>query len=260
MSYTHENRSDGFGAQYQGIISTFIFCKENNLNYTYSPLIKVEHNYDNDINYNKKLEKLMNLKDNIQNKTGILPEEILFSTIRSKFDENIDYYCNSETIKFIKKCFWENKDRDHFKNNKMNIAVQIRRENSHDNGKCGERGRTPNEYYLRIMNEIREKYTSLQVTKAQSGMDSNLHEYKNQELLFHIYSQGEMENFKNLKKEDVEFHLNEEITTTFIGMVAADILIISPSSFSYVAGLLSDGIVYYKKFWHNKKREWILYE
>jgi hypothetical protein len=89
------------------------------------------------------------------------------------------------------------------------------------------------------MNEIRDKY-------------------KDKSLQFHIYSQGKKENFTNLENTDVEFHLNEELTNTFIGLVAADILILSPSSFSYVAGLLSDGIVYYKEFWHNKKRDWII--
>jgi len=240
MSYTHENRSDGFGAQYQGIISTFIYCRENNLNYIYSPLKSVEHNYDNDPDYINKLEELMNLRDNIENQTETSPQQILFGNIRNNFEENIDKYCNSETMKFIKDCFWKNKERDHFKNNKLNIAVQIRRENSHDNGLAGDRANTPNEYYLRIMNEIREKY-------------------KEKPLQFHIYSQGELENFTNLENTDVEFHLNEELTNTFIGLVAADILVLSPSSFSYIAGLLSDGIIYYKPFWHNKKREWIVF-
>lgn len=240
MSYTHENRIDGFGAQYQGIITTLIFCKENNLKYIYSPLSSVEHNYDNDPNYINKLEKLINLKDNIKDQCEIGPQQLLFGNISNNFEQNIDKYCNSDSMKFIKDCFWEGKERNHFKNNKINIAVHIRRENLHDKGNAGDRANTPNEYYIRIMNEIRKKYN-------------------NQLLQFHIYSQGEIENFKDLENIDVEFHLNEEITKTFTGLVAADILILSPSSFSYIAGLLSDGIVYYKPFWHNPKKEWVLY-
>ena len=30
MLYTHETRYDGFGAQYQAIITTYLYCKENN--------------------------------------------------------------------------------------------------------------------------------------------------------------------------------------------------------------------------------------
>jgi hypothetical protein len=65
--YTSIKSKDGFGAQYQRIIQTYIYCKINNLNFAYNPLTIVEHNYNNDITYNDKLEKLMNLKDNIEN-------------------------------------------------------------------------------------------------------------------------------------------------------------------------------------------------
>lgn len=34
----------------------------------------------------------------------------------------------------------------------------------------------------------------------------------------------------------------------------ADILIISPSSLSYVAALISDGEIYYKPFWHKPRK------
>jgi hypothetical protein len=239
MSYTHESRIDGFGAQYQTIINTIIYCMENNINYLYSPLKNVEHNYENDPNYINKLENLMNLKENVKNRDDTTIEIKFGSTVLIEFEKSIDRYCNSETMKCIKECFWRNKERDFFKNGKMNISVHIRRENNADKGQCGARGTTPNEYYIRIMNEIRAKYNGNQ-------------------LQFHIYSQGIEEDFEILKRENVEFHLNEEITTTFIGMVAADILVISPSSLSYVAGLLSDGIVYYKPFWHSSRKEWII--
>jgi hypothetical protein len=90
------------------------------------------------------------------------------------------------------------------------------------------------------MNIIREKY---------KGNDKNL--------LFHIYSQGNITNFLDLNNTDVLFHLNENIEDTFIGLVAANILVISPSSLSYVAGLISDGIIYYKPFWHSQIKDHI---
>lgn len=140
-------------------------------------------------------------------------------------------------MKFIKECFWKNKDRDFFKNGKMNVAIHIRRENADDKGQAGERVTTPNSYYLNIMNKIRKNYHNIQ---------------------FHLYSQGEVSQFEDLINDDVDFHLNADIIDSFIGMVAANILVISPSSLSYVAALVSDGIVYYKPFWHNPKKEWIV--
>ena len=238
-SYTNQIREDGFGAQYQTIIITYLHCMMNNMQYKYNPFIKVEHNYENDPFYTKKLEELINLKNNIE--TNIDSIILMFEDIRYNFEENIDNYCNSDAMKYIKECFWQNKEKDPFKNNKINIAVHIRRENSHDRGHAGERASTPNTYYLNIMNEIRETY-----------------KHKDGELLFHIYSQGNIENFKDLERKDVQFHLNEDITKTFVELVGANILIISPSSFSYVAALLSDGVVYYKNFWHNPRKEWIV--
>ena len=147
--------------------------------------------------------------------------------------------CNSTYMNYIKKCFWNNKENNYFNNNRFNIAVHIRRNNNHDNGNAGDRITTPNRYYLQIMNNLRQKYN-------------------NKNILFHIYSQGYLHDFNEFINSDVVFHLNEDIVETFIGMVSANVLIMSPSSFSYVAGLLSDGEVYYKRFWHNPKSNWII--
>jgi hypothetical protein len=212
---------------------------KHNLKYKYNPFITVAHNYNNDPCYIDKIEELLNLKKNIENDDST-SNVIHFYDMINEFEENIDDYCNSDGMQFIKDCFWKNKERDHFKNNKINVAVHIRRENEGDMGKGEDRVTTPNSYYLNVMNEIREKYV---------GSDK--------ELLFHIYSQGNIENFKELENEDVEFHLDEYALTSFIGLVAADILVISPSSFSYAAAFVSDGIVYAKPFWHRLKKDWI---
>jgi hypothetical protein len=233
--YTTATTTDGFGAQYQKIIQTYILCKHNKLEFAYKPFIFVEHNYNNDTEYVNKLEKLINLKDNVINAND--STELDYNIhIRHQFEANIDFFCESEHMKFIQQCFWKNKDRHFYKNDKINVAVHIRKENSHDNGLAGERATTPNSYYLNVMNQIRKKYGNV---------------------LFHIYSQGKMTDFQQLIGSDVLFYLNHDIIKTFIGMVAANVLVISPSSFSYVAGLISDGVVYYKPFWHKPRRNWI---
>lgn len=230
---------DGFGSQYQKIIESYIFCKMNNLNFAYTPLNIIEHNYDNNQSFNIKLDELMNIKDNIINVNDNMNINYIDYSIQihKNFSENIDMYCNSVHMQYIKDCFWKNKEKDFFKNGKTNVSIHIRRENICDRGQAGDRVTTPNEYYLNIMKNIRKKYTNIQ---------------------FHIYSQGDIEQFNDLDKEDVIFHLNEDIYTTFIGLVAANILVTSPSSLSYTAAMLSDGIVYYRSFWHSPRKEWIL--
>jgi hypothetical protein len=245
--YTSIKSYDGFGAQYQRVIQTYIYCQIHKLNFVYSPLDFVEHNYANDNEYNKKLEKLMNLKNNIMNLNETMNVEHFDygSIIMKYFESSIDTCCESTHMQFIKDCFWENKKRDYYQNDKINVAIHIRRENTHDKGQAGERATTPNSYYLNIMNQIREKYK-----------DSN----NNKELFFHIYSQGDIIQFQDLVNNDVKFYLNYDICESFIGMVSAEILVTSPSSLSYIAALISDGEIYYKKFWHNPRKNWIKYE
>ena len=80
----------------------------------------------------------------------------------------------------------------------------------------------------------------------------------NKDLCFHIYSQGNIENFNCYKNDDVILHIDEDVTTTFIGLVGSDILVMSASSFSYIAAILTDAEVYYLPFWHKPKKEWII--
>ena len=241
MDFTIATTTDGFGAQYQKILQTYIFCKLNNLNFLYKPFSIVEHNYDNDINYVDKIENLINLKNNI---TNINPSDTIReldynSIVRPFFESNIDLCCESEHMKFIKDCYWSNKDKNIFNNDRFNVAIHIRRENYIDRGLAGDRANTPNSYYLNIMNHIRVKY-------------------KDKNILFHVYSQGVINNFKDLGSNNVIFYLNYDVFQTFHGLVSSDVLVISPSSFSYVAALISDAEIYYKFFWHNPKKKWII--
>ena len=233
--------SDGFGAQYQKIIQTYIYCKCHKFEFYYCPITKMEHNYENNNEYISFIEKIMNLKGNIQNNIANNCSQIDFGTIVLPwFETNIDNCCKSEHMNFIKKCFWTNKSKNVFNNQDLNVAIHIRRENLHDKGRAGERITTPNEYYLKIMNTIRNKHDN------------------NKELKFHIYSQGNVNNFKILANKDVIFHLDEDICKTFIELVGADILVTSPSSLSYVAALISDGEIYFKPFWHKPRSNWYI--
>ena len=236
--YTNITYNDGFGAQYIRIIQTYIYCKYRNIKFLYTPITKIEHNYYNNVNYIANIENMINLENNITNDIACIAKPIKYKLIRSWSDDNMDFCCKSKDMEFIKKCFWENKDRNVFNNECINIAVHIRRDNSHDIGLAGERTTTTNDYFLRVMNSIRNKYD------------------KKQNLQFHIYSQGDKGNFKIIDNEDVLFHLDEDICKTFIGLVGADILVLSPSMLSYVAALISDGEIYYKKFWHNPCSYW----
>jgi hypothetical protein len=239
--YTSILSRDGFGAQYQRIIATYIFCCMNNVQFAYRPFSYIEHNYENDTLFNDKIESLINIKDAIINVNNrIIVKEIDFGKIIMPFfEKNIDVCCSSKYMDNIKQLYWTNKNKNYYNNNKFNIAIHIRRDNPHDNGNAGERVTTPNKHYLNVMSLIREKH-------------------RGKDIMFHIYSQGVPSSFVEFINDDTQLYINDNLFSTFMGMVAADCLVTSKSSLSYVAALISDGEIYYTKFWHGPKKDWII--
>jgi hypothetical protein len=239
--YYFPDRSDGFGAQFQTLLCTILFCEYNKLNFVYKGIKNIEHNYENDPKYIDEIDELMNIKncynyENTMDKTNIIMLELPFNFIKI-FNQNINKYLCSQALSNFKNNFWKNKNKNVFNNGKKNVAVHIRRYCTiFDIGY--NRPNIPLEYYLNIMNIIRKKH--------------------NNDLLFHIYSLGSEENFKKLENSDVILHINENISKTFTELVAADFLIMSASSLSYVAAFLSDGEIYYLPFWHPPKNDWIV--
>lgn len=238
--YTAGSDNDGFGSRYQKIVQTYLYCEYHKLKYVYIPLHNVEHNYENDPNFDSKIDDLINLKTHM-----LTPDEIPGSNIniihyntvvQPWFEQNINSIINSSNMKFVKNCFWKNKTKT--VKNQFKVAVHIRKYNQHDGVITVPARYTPNEYFIKVIDFIRCKY-------------------KEQNPQFHIYSQGSSDNFKCFISEDTQLHLNEDITETFVSLVDADILVTSASSFSYIAALLSDNVIVYKPFWHTPVDTWI---
>ncbi len=235
---TNPERTDGFGAQFQTIIASAIYAELNNVPYIYTPFRAMEHNYDNDPEFLAKKEWLINFKDNFEISadndainTLDLMEFIQF------FEAHISECANSNALKKMKRIFRENKNiNNYFDTGRFNIVIHLRRPNQHDNRLDG--SDTADDLFLNIINKLRVIYSS-------------------QNPLFHVHSQGDRENFKNFDAPDIVLHLNESVEDSFTSMVLADVLVAARSSFSYVAGMLSDGIVYHIPFWHTPLPGWI---
>ena len=241
--YYFKDRKDGFGAQFQTLLTTLLFCEYNKLNFLYRGINSIEHNYENDPNYINEIDELMNIKNNYNYEKNMDTTNIVMTEItlqfRNLFDTNLDKYLASPGMVRYKEIFWKNKNRNVYDNGKMNIAVHIRNYCTEFDVSCG-RVNLPLDYYFNVMKLIRKRY--------------------NKDMIFHIYSIGNPDDFKKLENPDVVFHINENISKTFIGMVAADALIMSRSSLSYVAAFLSDGDKYYAPFWHPPAKHWFVFK
>ena len=243
MFYTVDERSDGFGAQFQTIICCILIAENTGNEYIHRRIRSMEHNYYNDPDYLSKVELLMNVSNNyqtvyddklIENIISFTPQEIIYS-----FELNINFLLNSESLVNLKTNFRKNKNRNIFNNDVFNIAIHIRSTNLHDITLGSNRSTTLN-YYFDIIARIKKTMVN------------------EKRIIFHIYSQNDMRDYDEFDKEGIYFHLNENMFDTFIGLVAADILVTSKSSFSYAAAILSDGIIYYQPFWHPPGEKWIV--
>ena len=231
---TNTQENDGFGSQFQNIIATVIFAELNNKNYVYTPFKKMEHNYDSDPLFIQKKEWLINFITNFKVNTNNTGKKQC--GCKAFLDKNIIKGSQCLSLKKIKQVFRANKENPYINNKNLNIALHMRRPNNHDNRIMG--ADTPDDFFLKIINKLRGLYQS-------------------KKPLFHIYSQGNVNNFAKFNAPDISLHLNDTVEDAFIPMVFADILVIGRSSFSYTAGLLSEGIVYYIPFWHSPLPHWI---
>jgi hypothetical protein len=159
-------------------------------------------------------------------------------------------YDHTSTADILRVKYWSARDREpivsDFNNDRLNIAVHIRRGDimkMNTNNKNTNERLLSNSYFIKIIKNIQQilSFKTINV---------------------HIFSQGNYSEFNEFDKnlDNVFYHLNEDEFKTFHSMVIADILLLSPSSFSYFAGIISKGIKIAKyPWWHEipENSEWI---
>ncbi len=232
---TNSPRWDGFGSQFLCLIGSVINAELHNCIFEYTPFTKMEHNYTNDPKYLEKKEWLINFIGNFT----IAKPNTPYAQCNYHHEKNGGKVISeSKSLKKIKKIFQSNKDiKNYLDTERFNIAVHVRRPNSHDNRLDG--ADTPDHTFLEIIAALRRKY-------------------KDKNPLFLIFSQGKNTQFKQYETNDTILRLNESIEDTFTSMVFADVLVAARSAMSYVAGLLSEGTVYYIPFSCKPLPHWIL--
>jgi len=254
---TITDRDDGFGAQFQHIIFGIIYAEMNNKTYIHKPITKMAHNYENNPNFIDEIEEFINIKNHY--KTTVQEPHVhtidfwtLYNFITA--DDNLqpstsrfnDCLNKTNALEKIKTIFWENKTNPYqTPDTTINVAVHIRRPNDQDDRIEG--ADTPDEYYLNIMNEIRNEYKREKPQEIKP--------------IFHIFSQNTIDSTKYNTAEDITLHIDEDIKSTFTSLVAADILVASKSALSYCAGLLTNGKVYFMPFTSTlnpSKDSWII--
>ena len=238
MLITNDLRDDGFGAQYQSIIWTILFAEVKGDTFLYSDILRMD-NPSNTKDFLEKAVKTMNIKGNypqVESVGGVTIYAPKWPYFYKEIEREMERFHDTGSFERIRYLYYRDKVSP-FTPDVINVAVHVRRPN-----KCDVRVQgtdTPDEYYIQCMKVIQEKYKQ-----------------EKKECLFHIYSQGEEETFQAYKQFPVKFHFQDDTFATFNGLVFADVLILSQSSYSYVAALLSNGVIIYKPFWHPPRKHW----
>jgi hypothetical protein len=241
MKITTVKRIDGFGSQFQTIIYGILYAYYYNHEYIYRPITQI--GIYNDPELYSRINRYLNLEGAYNNYYSIDDQSSIntidFYETMHTVENNLDYLLQSDVITHLKNIFWENKDKMYDKKN--NIAIHIRRHNKHDHINGMLRDYNPLEYYLNIINKLRPIYNNYTI---------------------HIFSQGKLDEFTDFISDDVVLHIDEDMNQndffeTFSYLVAADVLVTSRSSFSYIAAYLSDGVIYYENICHKPATNWV---
>jgi len=245
---------DGLGAQYQRVVGIIALAIEYNCIYVHTPLDKIEFVHSKE--YLAEIEKYFQIKNNYTNVDQIKFDKVISiicpkeEDILSNFnnpgntlikicvpydilDKNTKlYYKAIDFLKIIKE-----KKEIFNEDNIIKIAIHIRRGDvSFDKNTSRY---IPIDYYIKIINSLKKKYKNSKIYILTEINENNLNEFKI---------------FKNYKNVIVFPNLDTLYTLEFL--IKADVLVISKSSFSYLAGLYNNNIVYYIDFWHPPLIEW----
>lgn len=124
------------------------------------------------------------------------------------------------------------------------IALHIRRGDLVDmkqsNTKVWQQRWLDNAYFVRIVEQVLEAIRPLTQRAGAQAPE------------VHVYSEGQVSDFPEFSQvQNVVWHLNEDLKQTWHGFVTADVLITSPSSLSYHAGFLNEGVkIAVYPWWH----------
>jgi hypothetical protein len=254
---TYAGSGDGAGSQIHSIFSILLFAKKFNLIYVHTPIKNIEHYRGDRDEWSRRWEDFFSLgKDEIPVKS------IDSSQVKSVFVKyplllnkksntlflvsNCHSYtdtCPSDFSLIIddlrKKYNLKNHSPKTAKTRELQLCVHIRR------GDVNSTNRNSFRYSSNI--------------SIKKNLVKILEFYNRQDIRFKlsIYSEGEEKDFVEFKELNPIFCLNENEFITFDKLVNADILVTAKSSFSYVAGLLNKGIVFYEPFWHKPLPSWI---
>jgi len=242
---------DGFGENYKYLMYTLMYAEFNKYEFVYSQFELMRHNYNDEPDYINKKEKMINCIDTLKsNIPGVIPQPMNIFELLQFYHKNVEWCSQSNSLKLLKSMFYLDKV-NLYDTSFINIAIHIRRINPHDYIVVDQKSKDRVPMQDNLFQDILDSpITAIQLPGMDVPVDFYItviqqlnQSYPNAK--FHIYSQGNVKDFKIFENDNTLLHINESLETTFQQLVFADVLVTSPSSLSYTAGLLSNNTIYY---------------
>jgi hypothetical protein len=233
---TIRGKTDGFGCQYNAILSGVAFCNNHpSYRYVHTPMRRVSHGWETP-EKTQELNQFIGIPSGLQGKKIHVPKRY----ISQVFNKPAAFY-NHSTRDLIRDYYYSSPKPEL---NPEEIVVHIRRGDiSPERGGDRRRRFLPNDWYGRVIPWVADRYPS---------------HYR-----IAIYSEGDMQNFASIFDgwsddliQRVSFYLATDwvadqkncLQSTFNNMVNAKVLVMSKSGLSYCAGILnSNSNVYFVK-------------
>lgn len=246
FNLTSDGKWDGFGSQLQAVYSLVAYCEFKNYNYVHTEFHRMHHNYKNDKDYPKIMNKFVNLEHQYKSYNSLTSYE---KSKLFKFREGYlvhgsfkpDFFYNNEVLKKLRICYYSSVKPNISKiynKDKFNVAIHIRRGDVSSEKHTSRY--TSNTIYMSLLQKIKIPTNNF---------------------VLHIFSQGNKNDFKEFSTlKDVQYHLDTDVKEAFHCLVKADLLIVCKSSFSYCAALLNENMVngdLIKDWWHKPLKSWI---
>jgi hypothetical protein len=234
--------NDGFGAQYHAKMTAVAYAMFKNYIYRHVPMKSVAHHSGLMLDDRSEIASIMDK----------------FTGLKSDIDDNLEYPIN-DSPRFIPEVTFARKPdiyytklvRNHLRGlyystekptpNIYDVAIHIRRGDVTQSPLKNPRY-TPNSFYIKLIHKLKKI---------------------NPNYTIGIYSEGQLSDFEELHGENIDFNLNGDIRNAFHDLVNSKILVISKSSFSFCAGILSTGNIYSIPFQHaavHSLNDWIVVE
>ncbi len=255
---TCDGKRDGIGAQAQAIISTMLYAHDMGIGYVHTPFSSIAHNVHGDPGWERRWEEFFAL--------GEGETQVGESAVRSL--EIIDAG-RAERIRrrpsalfVVEHC---HSYADLFAKGYANIAVRLREKYRSSPKSAYQLHAEPGK--LNIAVHIRRGDVSVMHPKRFTGTDRVAATLKRVRAALagsgirtaiHLYSQGSEQDFADLDEFGMVYHLDRCVFETMHNLVSCDVLIMSKSSFSYTAALLSEGVKLYEPFKHRPLADWLV--